>query len=287
MTPRRTPGAVPGSGLIGLVLAGGAPRVGVEPFFMELIAGMEAQLRPQGRSVLLLVVADVADEVATYRRWARHGTVEAVVVVNLTAGDVRPAALRGIGLPTVLAGHHPDAGFASVVTDDAGAMRTALRLLSSRGHRVVGRVAGPGDLVHTRERTAGMLEEAERSGLDVRLAEADYTGPRGAAAAQELLSVADPPTALVFDNDVMAVAALEDLVHRGVDVPGRVSLLACDDSALCELAVPALSALSLDVHEHGVRLGRAVLDLLLHGRTGPQPGPPVRFVERASTGPPG
>ncbi|MCI2237035.1 substrate-binding domain-containing protein [Kineococcus sp. TRM81007] len=274
-----------GSGLVGLVLAGGAPRVGVEPFFMELVAGMEAQLRPDGRSVLLLVVADEAAEVETYRRWAGNGTVDAVVVVNLTLGDVRPAELQQLGLPAVLAGHHPDTSFSSVVTDDAGAMRAALRFLASLGHRVVGRVAGPGELVHTQERNTGMLEEAERSGLDVRCVEADYTAARGVAAMRELLDSPAAPTALVFDNDVMAVAATEDLVRRGVDVPGAVSVLACDDSPLCEMTVPGLSALNVDVHEHGVRLGDAVLDLLLRGATGPRPGPPVRVAERASTGP--
>ncbi|NAZ84191.1 substrate-binding domain-containing protein [Kineococcus sp. R8] len=253
---------------------------------MELIAGMEAALRPTGRSVLLLAVADVAAEVAAYRRWAQQGTVEAVVVVNLAVGDVRPAELTSLGLPAVLAGHHPDPSFASVVTDDAGAVRTALALLASLGHRVVGRIAGPGDLVHTRERTAGMHEEAERRTLDVRLVEADYSAARGAAAALQLLAADRPPTALVFDNDVMAVGALEELVRRGVDVPGRVSLLACDDSALCEMAVPALSALSIDVHEHGSRLGQAVLDLLVAGTTGPRPGPPVQVRERASTAAP-
>ncbi|WP_337063110.1 LacI family DNA-binding transcriptional regulator [Kineococcus sp. G2] len=283
---RRATGTVGGSsGLVGLVLAGGAPRVGVEPFFMELVGGMEARLRPEGRSVLLLVVADEAAEVETYRRWAGHGTVEAVVVVNLTVGDVRPVELRRLGLPAVLAGHHPDASFSSVVTDDAGAMRAALRLLASLGHRVVGRVAGPGELVHTQERTAGMREEAVRSGLDVRCVEADYTAARGVAAARELLGSPVAPTALVFDNDVMAVAATEDLARRGVDVPGAVSVLACDDSPLCEMAVPGLSALNVDVHEHGVRLGDAVLDLLLRGTVGPRPGPPVRVAERASTGP--
>jgi len=258
----------------------------VEPFFMELIAGMEEALRPTGRSVLLLAVADVAAEVATYRRWAQQGTVEAVVVVNLAVGDVRPAALTALGLPTVLAGHHPDPSYSSVLTDDVGAMRTALALLAAQGHRVVGRIAGPGELVHTRERTACMREEAERLALDVRLVEADYSAAQGAAAALRLLAADRPPTALLFDNDVMAVGALEELVRRRVDVPGRVSLLACNDSALCEMAVPALSALSIDVHEHGLCLGRAVLDLLLDGTHGPRPGPGVQVRERASTAAP-
>jgi DNA-binding LacI/PurR family transcriptional regulator len=68
-------------------------------------------------------------------------------------------------------------------------------------------------------------------------------------------------------------------------VPAELSLLACDDSALCELAVPPLSAMSIDVHEHGVTLGRAVLDVLAGVPCQVYPGPPIRIRRRASTGP--
>ncbi len=89
---------------------------------------------------------------------------------------------------------------------------------------------------------------------------------------------------MVFDNDVMAVAAEQELIRSGVPVPGRVSLLACDDSPLCELAVPPLSALSIDVHEHGRTLGRAVVAALAGAPPRDYDGPPIRIRRRDSTG---
>jgi DNA-binding LacI/PurR family transcriptional regulator len=272
--------------LVGLVLAGDAPRVGVEPFIMALVAGMEQVLHPTGRGVLLLVAPDLATEVETYRRWVAGQTVEAVVVVNLSVGDVRPAELARLGLPAVLAGHYTaDTELSSVVTDDAGTMTAALELLASLGHRSVGRISGPAELVHTKERSAAMIATAERLGLDVQLVESDYSAQGGVRAARQLLDGANPPTALVFDNDLMAVAALGDLTQNGVDVPGQVSVLACDDSILCDLAVPPLSAMSIDVHEHGVRLGQAVVDLLAGSAPHGYQGPPIRLMRRGSTGP--
>ncbi|WP_436519877.1 LacI family DNA-binding transcriptional regulator [Actinoplanes sp. HUAS TT8] len=271
-------------GLIGLVLTGSAARVGVEPFFMELIAGMEEALAPSGTTVLLLVVPDLAAELATYRRWAGDHTVEAVVVVNLVHDDVRPAHVAGLGLPAVLAGKHPGP-FAKVVTDDAGAMTTAIETLTALGHRVVGRVSGPADLVHTAERTAAIRATAGRLGVEVRIAEGDYSAEGGVRALRELLATSPAPTAVVFDNDVMAVAAEQELIRSGVTVPGQISLLACDDSPLCELAVPPLSALSTDVHEHGLTLGRAVLGVV-RGEPGREhPGPMISIRRRESTGP--
>jgi DNA-binding LacI/PurR family transcriptional regulator len=273
------------NGLIGLVLSGAAPRVGVEPFFMELVAGMEEVLTPTGASVLLLVTPDLRSELATYRRWSAEKMVEAVVVVNLVHGDTRPARLAKLGLPAVLAGRYagPEP-FTSVVTDDGRGMSAAVELLASLGHRVVGRVTGPAELVHTAERTAGMREAGERLGVEVRIVEADYTAEAGARAARELLAGRPRPTAIVFDNDVMAVAAEEDLVRAGIRVPAEVSLLACDDSPLCELAVPPLSAMNIDVHEHGVTIGRAVLEVLAGAPRRDHAGPPIRIQRRGSTG---
>jgi DNA-binding LacI/PurR family transcriptional regulator len=279
-------GSVVSCGMIGLVLTASAPRVGVEPFFIELVSGMEEVLVPAGATVLLLVVHDLAAELATYARWAAEGIVDAVVVVNLVHDDIRPARLTRLGLPAVLAGRYAGpAALSSVVSDNSGAISAAMRLLRDLGHRRIGRVSGPAELVHTAERSATMLECGQRLRVHVRIVEADYSAEAGVRAARRLLAEADPPTAIVFDNDVMAVAAEEELVRSGVEVPARVSLLACDDSTLCELAVPPMSALNIDVHEHGVTLGRAVLDVLRGVDQRVYPGPPIRIRRRGSTGP--
>ena len=317
--PPRSGDALPGR-LIGLVLTGSAAQVGVEPFIMELIAGMEDALLlpepgpPNGAlllpepgpsdgasplpeagpahrredpwaTVLLLVVPDLQAELATYRRWAGDHTVEAVVVVNLVHDDVRPERLEKLGMPAVLAGRYAGpAALSSVVADNAGAITAAMRLLIELGHRVIGRVSGPVELVHTADRSAAMRATGQRLRVDVRILEADYSAEAGALAARQLLAAAQAPTAIIFDNDVMAVAAEEELVRAGVEVPGRLSLLACDDSTLCELAVPPMSAISIDVHEHGVTLGRALLDVLSGAPHQVYPGPPIRIRRRESTG---
>jgi DNA-binding LacI/PurR family transcriptional regulator len=272
-------------GLVGLVVTGNAPGLGVEPFFMELVAGMEQVLAPAGASVLLLVAPDLAAELATYDRWAAERTVDAVVVVNLVHSDTRPARLEALGLPAVLAGRYAGpTALTSVVTDDAGAMTAVMELLVALGHRVVGRVSGPAELVHTADRSAAMRESGRRLGVQVRIVEADYTAEAGVRSTRELLAAAPAPTAVVFDNDVMAVAAETDLVRSGFRVPEQVSLLSCNDSALCELAVPPLSAMGTDVHEHGVTLGGAVLDVLDGDAHRDHAGPPIRILRRGSTG---
>src|SRR3954447_2087392 len=95
---------------VGLVLARPARMLGLEPFFMELIAGMEEVLATDGRSLLLHVVKDMDAEIAAYRRWADGGMVDAVVVVNLTEDDRRLPVVSELELPAVVVGG-PRSGF--------------------------------------------------------------------------------------------------------------------------------------------------------------------------------
>lgn len=271
--------------LVGLVLAGAAARVGVEPFFMELIDGMEEALAPHDATVLLLVVPGADEEMAAYRRWAAGRTVAAVVVVNLVRQDPRPPHLAALGLPAVLAGRGDHDGFPRVVTDDAAAIVTALDSLVELGHRTIGRITGPALLLHTAERSAAISAAAAAHGVRVTEVEGDYSAESGVRGIRALLATDPPPTAVICDNDVMAVAAGQELTRLGVAVPGRVSVLACDDSALCELASPPLSALSTNVHEHGLILGRAVLAALAGDAPRDHPGPPIQIRHRGTTAP--
>ena len=65
------------------------------------------------------------------------------------------------------------------------------------------------------------------------------------------LAPARAPTAIVFDNDLMAIAGLSALAELGIAVPHEVSLLAWDDSALCDHHPP--EAVRPEPRRDGVR----------------------------------
>lgn len=278
-----------GADAIGLVLARPARTLGVEPFFMELIGGIEESLSSDDRSLLLHVVPDHRTEIAAYRRWGHGRLVDAVVLVNLVTDDPRLAVLRELAVPTVVVGG-PDRTLpdvAHVWIDNGQAMRDAVGYLVDLGHVTIGRVSGPAALAHTRSRTEAFHAECAHRQVHGVVLEGDYSEESGRRATHTLLGRSDPPSALVFDNDVMAVAALGAADELGLTVPRDVSLLAWDDSPLCRLAHPALSAMSLDVHAMGVQVADAVLDLLASGRPTTSTAPLPRLVVRGSTaGPP-
>ncbi|GAA2435822.1 substrate-binding domain-containing protein [Streptomyces macrosporus] len=286
------------SGAVGLVLARPARLLGIEPFFMEFIAGIEERLAERGLSVLLHVVATQEAEIDAYRRWAAQGLVDTVVVVNRTVDDKRLPVLRELGLPAVLVGAGSDdadgtdaaAGgggpaMPAVRTDDAGPVREALAHLLDLGHRRIARVSGPANLLHTRARTAALVEGCRAVGVEPVVVEGDYSDEAGAKLTTALLRRPEPPTAILYDNDVMAVAGLGAAKEMGVAVPERLSLIAWDDSTLCRLASPPLTTMSVDVHQYGVLVAESVLELIDGRPVAERWSPTARCVPRGSTAP--
>ena len=65
--------------------------------------------------------------------------------------------------------------------------------------------------------------------------------PAGRAAARLLLERADPPTALVCGNDILAFGALAEAQAMGIAVPGAVSITGFDDLDLASPVTPPLT----------------------------------------------
>lgn len=264
------------AGAVGLVMLRSSAAVSVEVFHRHLIAGIQAELSDRGFGLALQFVADRDEEVAVHRRWAAERRVDGVLVVNPALDDPRPAALADLGLPAVVVGGAP--GTRGVWSDTAAAATAVLEHLAGLGHRRIARVSGPAEFVHTAARDAVFQRG------DVRVVRGDYTGAAGARLTRELLSDS-PPTAIVYDNDVMAVAGLGVARDLGYDVPGALSLVAGDDSPLCQLVSPPLTAVRRDIAAFGARAARLLFARIAgEGRESVQTEP-GRLVVRASTGP--
>ncbi|MDP9641057.1 DNA-binding LacI/PurR family transcriptional regulator [Actinopolyspora lacussalsi] len=271
---------------VGLVVDRPAREIGVEPYFMQLISGIQAELA-DGPTALLLQVTDNAEaELATYRRWAAEGRVDGVLLVDLRHEDPRVRLVRELGLPAVLLADPVDRlGLPSVWTDDRGVMTEVLERLAALGHRWITRVAGPEEFVHTGIRSDAFTEAAARLGLEgARIVHADYTDESAARVVRAALSSSEAPSALVFDNDVMAVSALGVVRELGLSVPEDVSLVAWDDSALCRLVRPALSAVRRPIAERGATAVRMLLELRSRSTLEDRRTSDPEFVERHSTG---
>ncbi|MGY5136683.1 substrate-binding domain-containing protein [Streptomyces nigrescens] len=180
----------------------------------------------------------------------------------------------------------------TVWADDAKAMARILDHLYGLGHRRIVHIAGLPGLAHTARRIQSLRTEADRRGLDRRQVHSvttDYSDAEGAEATRRLLDAARPPTAIVYDNDVMAVAGASVAAERGIPVPGALSIVAWDDSALCRVTHPRLTALVRDTPGFGRLAAQELLAVLDGGplRTVQGELPHLEARESTATPPPG
>jgi len=270
---------------VGLIAVRDPELVATEPYFMRMVAGVERTLSERGVALLLTVVSDPAREMDLYRRWWGGRRVDGMLLFDLRTGDPRPAWLRESGAPAVIIGAqraYPGISCTRINTRDP--MTKAVDHLYELGHRRLARVSGPRTLEHVVRRERSFAEVTRNLlGTAQPQVETDYTARAGVRATRGLLAGPCPPTAVIYDNDVMAAASVAALTGDGVRIPADLAVLAWDDSPLCELVHPAVTAFTHDIMDEASQAAELLLQRIETGAGADRQLGPPRLTVRAST----
>ncbi len=168
--------------------------------------------------------------------------------------------LTELRLPVVLVNAAaPDVDFPRVSTDDTVAVEQAFGHLASLGHERIGIALGPPDHMPSRRKLDAFGRIAERMGLPhedfVECTMFSIEG--GQAAASRLLERG--VTGIVCASDIIALGAIRAARRAGLAVPGQVSVVGYDDSALMSCTEPPLSTVRQPIEA----MGRAAVAMLV------------------------
>ena len=156
-----------------------------------------------------------------------HGTTDgAILVLPGGVGATSCARCKRQGYPFVVVDPRdpPPEGIPCVSAMHAAGAKQATEHLLELGHRRIGAIAGSPGWYATEERMIGFrgalaaagILQATRADRLLRLAH-----PRGIEAAEQLLSLPEPPTAIFGFNDNVAIGALVAARARGLVRAGR------------------------------------------------------------------
>jgi LacI family transcriptional regulator len=204
------------------------------PALAEEIAALVDELRLDG----LILTPPVTDHAALLADLSARG----VRFVRVSPGSVYDAA-------------------PSVAIDNEAAAHEMTAYLLSLGHSRIGFIEGDQAYPTSRQRRAGYARALAEAGvaLDPALIQpGEYSFGSGAAAAQTLLQLPVPPTAIFASSDDMGAGALAAAHRLGVKVPHQVSIAGFDDTALAEVVWPPLTTIRQPTRE----LAYAAADML-------------------------
>ena len=273
---------------VGLVIARTPETLGADPFFGYFISGIETVLSERGYALMMQVVSDEQSEHESYRQLAANGRVDGIFLTDMRVEDLRPQLLDDLGLPTVVIGPTSGSGpWSAVNINDQLGIAAAVEHLVALGHRNIAHVSGPTELMHSLSRRTAWARAVSDAGLPPGpCITADFSAQGGANATNELLDLDQPPTAIVYANDLMAIAGMSTAISRGVEIPGQLSITGFDDAPLSAYIQPALTTVRTDVVGWGRAAARQLLAVVDHETGSDIDLPAPEFVIRASTAPP-
>ena len=265
------------TGNIGLVV----PDIAVA--YSAVVVKAVAQRARQDDHALFVVDSDdrAADEVRLAR--AMVPQVDGLLLLSplMADDDLRDLAAA---VPLVAINRRL-AGVPAVLMTSEVAAAHAVEHLHALGHRHLAYLVGP-DNFSNAARLRAFTATCARLGVPGEvLGPFEPTFSAGIRAAD--LVLAGPATGVLAYNDDVAVGVLSRLADRGVPVPGRVSVVGFDDTALASMVTPRLSTVRLPIGAAGV-VAVTLLNDLMHGADVAARGPvelPAELVVRASTGP--
>jgi DNA-binding LacI/PurR family transcriptional regulator len=270
---------------LGLVIAREPALLGSDPFFPAFIAGVETVLAVQGQALVLQVVGAGTPEEEGYRRFAQDSRVDGVFLTDLRRGDARIALVDELGIPAVTL-NRPDtpSPFPAVCLDDRPGITAVVDHLAGLGHTRIAHVAGPDDFLHGHGRRQAFVAALAARGLPEGPVEAgDFTAGGGTAATRRLLGRSNPPTAIVYANDLMAIAGISAAQGLGLTVPDDLSVTGYDDTELSAHIHPSLTTVRTDVFGWGQFAARTLLSLVDGQPAGDVELEPAHLVVRGST----
>jgi len=185
----------------------------------------------------------------------------------------------------------------SVSVDNVNAARLAIQHLLDLGHRRIGFLSGSIKSINRMDRLEGyrsalcdaniepdpaLIWEGSPSTTQFGDAEAVELGQVGT---RQLLSAANPPTAIFAINDMYAFGAYAAARDLGISIPGELSVVGFDDIVLTEVVQPPLTTIRQPIRE----ITRIAVERMIGRIQGSVTGPvehqslPATLVVRAST----
>lgn len=172
-----------------------------------------------------------------------------------------------------------------VDVDVSTGMLNATRHLIQNGHRDIAFLSGPG----SDDKLNGYIVALTKHRLPIRrdcILSCDLTDGGIAAAVDELLGLAVPPTAIVAGSDWLAIRAIRFLQERGCRVPDDLSVTGFDNVEISAMITPPLTTIRVP----GARIAELAVDQvvkLIDGKANRsmQVLLPAELVYRGSTAP--
>lgn len=235
---------------------------------IHIVKGVQQACREAGKTLLIIDTEPDETNIQHHIDILLSHRVEGIIYVLDHHQLLAPPAVQNT--PFWLVNGYSSPTVPAVVPDDYTGQQLAVEHLISQGHKRIAYVGLAVELEAGRLRREGFINATYAAGLSsddiqtnigMRLGESTPFSILGTVL-QQLFMQTNPPTAICFGNDQMAVNAIPMLNSLGLRIPEDVSIMGFDnDMALVSGAKPELTTVTLPYQ----RMGQITAKKLLQG----------------------
>ncbi|GAA6139711.1 DNA-binding transcriptional regulator CytR [Arenicella sp. 4NH20-0111] len=229
------------------------------PFFSTLIRGIEDVAQKKGYSVLLGDTRENEKNEDEYLSLIE--TRQADGLIQLTPYSPGSKLYPSYVLAVNAAGCE-GTPYPTIRIDNREAAKTAIEYFISLGHRRIGVVTGLSENRHTIDRLKGYKQALSEAGIEYDsqlVVEGEFTMSSGKIAADQIVKMADRPTAVFCMNDDMAIAATQTFKSNGLKVPKDISVIGFDNIEYSKYTDPPLTT----IEQPALKLGNVAASKLI------------------------
>lgn len=242
-----------------------------DPFFAEVVEGIEKIAKTVGLSVLLSAAhQDVEQEIAAIDNFHRR-RVDGIIVADSHMSKQHFNHIAQIAVPTVLLNSQSEelCQFHYVTIDNLRGAQLAVEHLIKLKHTAIGYIGVSNRTKSNQQRLEGYRTALISANLHqhpnwVAISDAEYTTTSDVDTGQQMLSqlIDAGVTSIFCYNDMVAVGALLTCQKLGIAVPQELSLVGFDGIALARYVTPPLTTIRQPMLEMGCDAAQMLLDLL-------------------------
>ena len=252
-----------------------------------LIAGAVTAAEKQGYNLTIYPLQN--DQLKQLTQICRAREVDGLLLLGRPQmAETTIPLLKQEGIPFVVVGRWPqDEEVSFVKPDDHSGAQAVTRHLIELGHRRIGFTTRPSMGVTSRDRFAGYQQALSEAGIPLDeslIVETSFEPESNYQAMNQLLDLADPPTAVFAIHDLVAVDCLQAATDRDLRVPEDIAIAGFDDWRVSLTTRPPLTT----VHVPLENMGMNAMDILLKQISNPTRPPerlvlPIELIIRQST----
>lgn len=231
----------------------------------HILKRIEADARKNGYMCIITDSDESQENEANCLELLENMHVEGIIICpsQETTNFSHLQRLKDTGMAIVFFDRAPDTDISSVVINDAASARQATNSLIDAGARRIAFLGGPNQMKQTVDRKHGYLEALHERGIGIRteLVKCHHISfNSGLTDTLELLSLPEPPDAILATHGLLAISALQAISSRGLRIPEDVAIIGYMTDWVSEMCHPRISFVKQNLREIGSKAFRLLKD---------------------------